>query len=128
MWRVVEDGAYRILGRKSVDIIKTGGYKVSALEIEEVLLSCPGVQECAVIGMEDAEWGERVCAVVVPQATPALTLESLREWTKQYLAPYKAPTRLVVVDQLPRNALGKVVKPELVRRLRADSPHKPRLT
>ena len=115
---VVEDGSHRILGRQSVDIIKTGGYKVSALEIEEVLLGCPGVEECAVVGVEDEKWGESVCAAVVLRAGAALTLESLRDYAKVYLAPYKAPTRLVVVDRLPRNALGKVVKPELVQSLR----------
>ena len=62
---VVEDGSYRILGRQSTDIIKTGGYKVSALEIEEVLRTHPAVRECAVVGLADAEWGERVAACVV---------------------------------------------------------------
>jgi malonyl-CoA/methylmalonyl-CoA synthetase len=107
---VVEKGNYRILGRKSTDIIKTGGYKVSALEIEEVLRSHPAIKECAVIGLEDPEWGERVGAAIILQSGEDLTLADLRTWGKTRLAPYKVPTRVVIVDELPRNPLGKVTK------------------
>jgi malonyl-CoA/methylmalonyl-CoA synthetase len=110
---VLEVGAYRILGRSSVDIIKTGGFKVSALEIEEVLREHPSIAECAVVGLEDLEWGERVCTVLVFSGKTDLTLESLRTWAKERLAPYKVPTRMLVLDQLPRNAMGKIVKPDL---------------
>lgn len=112
---VVEDGYYRILGRRSVDIIKTGGYKVSALEIEEVLRTHPGIAECAVVGVEDANWGERVCAAVEPRDGAKLTLPALQEWAREHLAPYKLPRDLRTVDSLPRNAMGKVVKPEVAR-------------
>jgi malonyl-CoA/methylmalonyl-CoA synthetase len=114
---VLDDGSYRILGRQSVDIIKTGGYKVSALEIEDVLLGNPDVQECAVVGTADPEWGERVTAAVVPRPGAELTVEALRGWAGERLAPYKVPSRVHFVDELPRNALGKVVKPELRGRL-----------
>jgi malonyl-CoA/methylmalonyl-CoA synthetase len=107
----VEDGYYRILGRSSVDIIKTGGYKVSALEVEEVLRTHPQIQECAVVGVPDAEWGERVCAAVILRGDDGLALEPFREWAKGQLAPYKVPTRLLSVVDLPRNAMGKVTKP-----------------
>ena len=107
---VVERGAYRILGRLSVDIIKTGGYKVSALEIEEVVGECPGVRECAVVGVPDEAWGERVAAAVVPASAAGPTLGTLRTWAASRLASYKLPTRLRLVDDLPRNAMGKVVK------------------
>jgi malonyl-CoA/methylmalonyl-CoA synthetase len=107
----VEDGYYRILGRSSVDIIKTGGYKVSALEVEEVLRTHPQIRECAVVGVPDAEWGERVCAAVILSGDDALALEPFREWAKGQLAPYKVPTRLLSVVDLPRNAMGKVTKP-----------------
>jgi malonyl-CoA/methylmalonyl-CoA synthetase len=107
---VVEKGNYRILGRKSTDIIKTGGYKVSALEIEEVLRTHPAIKECAVIGLEDPEWGERVGATIILQSGEDLTLADLRTWGKTRLAPYKVPTRVVIVDDLPRNPLGKVTK------------------
>jgi len=66
----------------SVDIIKTGGYKVSALEIEEVLRTHPDIQECAVVGVADPEWGERVCAALVLKPQCQLTLESVRNWAK----------------------------------------------
>jgi malonyl-CoA/methylmalonyl-CoA synthetase len=115
---VVEEGVYRILGRSSVDIIKTGGYKVSALEIEELLLTHPLVGECAVVGAEDPEWGERVCAAVVLRKDGELTVEALRQWGKERLAVYKIPSRLLVVDALPRNAMGKVTKPEVARLFR----------
>ena len=107
---VLEEGMYRILGRRSVDIIKTGGHKVSALEIEEVLRSHPDVRECAVVGVEDAEWGERVSAVAVLREGGRLTLDELRAWAGDRLARHKIPTRLTLVDELPRNAMGKVVK------------------
>jgi len=114
---VLDRGAYRILGRSSVDIIKTGGYKVSALEIESVLSSHPAIRECAVVGIEDAEWGERVAAAVVLKPGCSLTLPELRSWAKERLAPYKVPTLLHCFNALPRNVLGKVTKPELKKAL-----------
>jgi malonyl-CoA/methylmalonyl-CoA synthetase len=108
---VVENGIYRILGRSSVDIIKTGGEKVSALEIEGMLLTHPDIQECAVVGVPDPVWGEKVCAAVVLDAGKTLDIETLRTWGKERLAPYKVPKDLVVLEKLPRNAMGKLVKP-----------------
>ncbi|MEH2160265.1 MAG: acyl-CoA synthetase [Nostoc sp.] len=115
---VIENTNYRILGRMSVDIIKTGGYKVSALEIEEVLRSHPDIQECAVVGVTDIEWGERVCAALVLQGLQPLTLESFRSWAKERLAVYKVPTKILIVEELPRNAMGKVTKPTVVELFR----------
>ena len=106
-----EDGVYRILGRTSIDILKTGGHKVSALEIEDVLLQHPAVAECAVVGVADEEWGQRVAAALVLRAGAALSLDALRAWARDLLAAYKLPSRLLVVEALPRNAMGKVVKP-----------------
>ena len=110
---VVEDGVYRILGRTNIDILKTGGHKVSALEIEEVLRTHPSVRECAVVGVADPEWGERVGAALVLRAGQALELESLRTWAREKLATHKIPSRLLLLDDLPRNAMGKVTKPAL---------------
>jgi len=110
---VREDGRYRILGRASVDILKTGGYKVSALEIEHVLLGHPAIDECAVVGIPDAEWGDVVTAVVVLRPGMSLTVTALRDWARAHLASYKLPRRLVTRASLPRNALGKVTKPHL---------------
>ncbi len=108
---VVENGVYRILGRTNIDILKTGGHKVSALEIEEALRKHPAVAECAVVGVPDPEWGERVAAAVVLNDGGTLELPSLRAWAKEFLAAYKLPSRLLVLDALPRNAMGKVMKP-----------------
>ena len=119
---VIEDGYWKILGRQSVDIIKTGGYKISALEVENVLLHHSSIRECAVIGLGDAVWGERVCAIVSLTKQQELDLEDLRSWSKQRLAPYKVPTRLLVLDSLPRNAMGKVVKPLLQKLLLSGAP------
>jgi malonyl-CoA/methylmalonyl-CoA synthetase len=106
-----ENGVYRILGRTSIDILKTGGHKVSALEIEEVLLQHPAITECAVVGVADEEWGQRVAAAVVLRAGAALSLYALRTWARELLAVHKLPSRLIVLEALPRNAMGKVVKP-----------------
>jgi malonyl-CoA/methylmalonyl-CoA synthetase len=120
---VIEDGAYRILGRSSVDIIKTGGYKVSALEIEEVLRTHPAVADCAVVGLPDAEWGERVgAALVLVPGEEVPGDDALRLWLKERLAPYKVPSRLLTLAELPRNAMGKVVKPAVRECFGATNP------
>jgi malonyl-CoA/methylmalonyl-CoA synthetase len=110
---VEENGSYRLLGRTSVDIIKTGGYKVSALEIEAVLRDHPAIAECAVVGVPDDEWGERVSAAVELRPGALLPLNELQAWARDRLAPYKLPRALTPVATLPRNAMGKVVKPEV---------------
>jgi malonyl-CoA/methylmalonyl-CoA synthetase len=108
---VVEDGDYRILGRASVDILKTGGEKISALEIEDVLRSHASVLDCAVVGVPDAEWGDRVCAAIVLRPAAKLSAEELRSFARERLAPYKVPKEIMLVEDLPRNAMGKVTKP-----------------
>lgn len=110
---VLEGGSYRILGRTSVDIIKTGGYKVSALEIEETLRRHPAVAEVAVVGVPDPEWGERVSAAIELRSPLSLSLQELQRWASSLLAPYKIPQALHVCPSLPRNALGKVIKREI---------------
>jgi len=119
---VVENGVYRILGRTNIDILKTGGHKVSALEIEEALRGHPAIAECAVVGVPDPEWGERVAAAVVLNdvENDALDLPSLRTWARELLAVHKLPSRLLVLDTLPRNAMGKVMKPALVALFRTE--------
>ena len=111
---LVEDGNYRLLGRLSVDIIKTGGYKVSALEIEETLREHPAVVDCSIVGVPDPEWGERISVAVELQPEQTLSLDELQALAKSRLAPYKVPRALVAVDSLPRNALGKVVKGDVI--------------
>jgi len=119
---IVEKGRYRILGRSSVDILKTGGEKVSALEVEDVLLGHEAISEAAVVGIDDPEWGQRVVAVLV--ASDPVEAEELNEWVKGRLAPHKVPKEFHFTDSLPRNAMGKTQKPEVVRlleRAQADS-------
>jgi malonyl-CoA/methylmalonyl-CoA synthetase len=112
-------GYYRILGRASQDIIKSGAYKISALEIEEQLLAHPSISEVAVVGVPDEEWGEIVTACVVLRTGQSLTLEDVRDWCANMLSAYKHPRRLQLYDELPRNSMGKVLKPELTSALTA---------
>jgi fatty-acyl-CoA synthase len=108
-----EDGFFYVVDRKK-DMIISGGENIYCAEVENVLAAHPGVADVAVIGQKHERWGETPVAVVVP-ADPAAppTLEDLVEFTRDKLASYKKPTVLVVIDELPRNAAGKVVKHEL---------------
>ena len=110
---VIEDGYYRILGRSSVDIIKSGGYKLSALEIESVLLDHEAIREAAVIGLPEHTWGESVTAAVTLKDGASLDLAGLKQWCAGRMSAYKIPRRLKVMDDLPRNAMGKVIKTAL---------------
>jgi malonyl-CoA/methylmalonyl-CoA synthetase len=112
------DGTFRILGRTSVDILKSGGYKLSALEIEEVLREHPAIAEVAVVGMPDETWGERVVACIIPKGA-APSAEDVRAFAKERMASYKVPKDVIVMEDFPRSSVGKVIKPELVSRLRA---------
>ena len=115
---VGEGGYYRILGRRSVDIVKTGGYKVSALEVEELYRTHPAVQDLVVVGMPHDEWGELLCAAWIPSAGHAdIPAGDLRAWGKERLAPYKVPHLFRAVPELPRNAMGKVQKTRVRRML-----------
>jgi malonyl-CoA/methylmalonyl-CoA synthetase len=104
------DGFIRLLGRTSVDILKSGGYKLSALEIEDVLRGHPAVAEVAVVGVPDPVWGDRVTACVVLRSGATLDLDDLRRFATDALAPYKLPRELRVLPELPRNPMGKVQK------------------
>jgi len=114
---VIDDGYYRILGRSSIDIIKSGGYKLSALEIEGVLLTHDDIEEVAVIGVEDETWGEVVAAFVVLRQGADLQFGDLKTWCKDRMSSYKIPKSLKLVTALPRNAMGKVTKPDLKKRV-----------
>jgi fatty acid CoA ligase FadD36 len=103
------DGYHRIVGRASIDIIKTGGYKVGAGEVETALLSHPAVAEVAVIGVPDPDLGERIVAFVVGDAEPAALIDHVAA----LLSVHKRPREVRIVDTLPRNAMGKVQKQQL---------------
>lgn len=109
---LLNDGYYRILGRNSVDIIKSGGYKISALEIEEVLRKHPDVKDVGVVGLPDPEWGEKIAACLVP-SKDEVDIHVLKEWMKERLPGYKLPRTFIQQKDLPRNVLGKVTKNEL---------------
>jgi fatty acid CoA ligase FadD36 len=104
-----EAGMHRIVGRESVDLIKTGGFRVGAGEIETVLLGHPGVAEVAVVGVPDDDLGQRIVAFVVGDADP----QALIDYVAQQLSVHKRPREVRLVDSLPRNAMGKVLKKEL---------------
>lgn len=106
---IVENGYYRILGRSSIDIIKSGGFKISALEIEELLRTHPKIADCAVVGLPDEEWGEVVAAAIVPKEG-RIDTEGLKQWAKEYLPSYRVPRKFLTLASLPRNAMGKVTK------------------
>ncbi|PKK72570.1 acetyl-CoA synthetase-like protein [Rhizophagus irregularis] len=111
-----KEKVYKILGRKSVDIIKSGGYKISALEIERVLLSHPNILDISVLGVEDPEWGQRIGAIIVLKNKDVMMdLNILKEFLKDRLAKYKIPSLLKIVQDLPKNAMGKVNKKELIK-------------
>ena len=111
---------YRVLGRASADVIKSAGYKVSALEVEARVTEMPGVREVAVVGVPDDDYGEVVSAVVgrfdrdAGGAEPP-GIDEIRAWCTAALAAYKAPRRVLVVDAIPRNLMGKVNKRRLAR-------------
>lgn len=106
---IYKEGSYKILGRNSVDIIKSGGYKISALEIEDVLRAHPMVKDCGVVGIPDEEWGEIVAASLILNEGN-LDFEELKNWLKDKLPGYKTPRKFIIQDDLPRNIMGKVTK------------------
>ncbi|MFF7444603.1 MULTISPECIES: AMP-binding protein [unclassified Streptomyces] len=110
------DGYVRIVGRKATDLIKSGGYKIGAGEIENALLEHPGVREAAVTGEPDADLGERIAAWIVPadpQSPPGT--EELADHVARRLAPHKRPRVVRHLDALPRNDMGKIMKRALPR-------------
>ena len=91
--------------------IKSGGYKISALEIEEVLRQHPQVKDASVVGLPDDEWGEIIAAALV--TVDVIDESALSNWLRERLSKYKVPRKLLVVPDFPRNAMGKVVKNDL---------------
>ena len=106
------DGYLRIVGRRSTDLIKTGGYKVGAGEVEVALLEHPGVAEVAVTGEPDPDLGEKIIAWVV-RSDDGTEAKELADHVASQLAPHKRPRDVRFLDELPRNAMGKVVKKQL---------------
>jgi malonyl-CoA/methylmalonyl-CoA synthetase len=111
------EGSIRLLGRSSTDILKSGGEKISALEIEEALREHASVLDAAVVGVPDPVWGDRVVAFVVPREGAEASAAAIVAFMKTRVAPFKVPKEVRVVASLPRNAMGKVQKKELAREL-----------
>ena len=110
---VTDDGVWRIAGR-NIEIFKIGGEKVSAIDVESVLLTHPGVEEVAVVGMPHPQYEQEITAVVVEKGD-GVTLDSVRAFCSSRLAKYKMPRAVHTVAELPRNAMGKLVRPDLVK-------------
>ena len=115
--RVDDEGYYWIMGR-SKDVIISGGENVYPAELENVLADCPAIAEAAVIGIQDPKWGEAACACVVRRGP--IDERAVLELFRDRLAKFKHPRRVVFLDSLPKNAMGKVQKFELKRQV-ADS-------
>lgn len=115
-----ESGMHRIVGRTSVDIIKCGGYKVGAGEVEAAVAEVEGVTEVAVLGIPDDDLGESIVAVIVTDRPVADSI--VIEHVAATLSIHKRPRRVVIVDELPRNALGKVQKSALARTFTQEQP------
>ena len=119
-------GYVTIVGRKSVDVIKSGGFKISAREIEDTLRRHPIVKEVAVVGAPDRLWGQRIVAAVVlsfeaPPGEDGLLAE-LATFSAAHLADYKRPRQVLVLPELPRNALGKVQKHLILKAVEGAQP------
>lgn len=113
------DGQVRIVGRSSVDIIKTRGFKVGAVEIENCLQQHPDIEEVAVVGIPDADQGERVVAAVVQRQDAKVTATDLTSFSRQHLAPHKVPAQIVFLSEIPKTGPGKFKKKALIATLLA---------
>lgn len=115
------DGSFQILGRTSIDIIKTGGYKVSALFVETIMLQNKMIKDIAVVGLPDSTWGQRIGALIVIDEQLTVNVEhkklkkDLKCWAETVLPPYSIPTVINIVEEVPRNAMGKVDKKSLLK-------------
>lgn len=109
---IVEEGYISIMGRNSVDIIKSGEYKIYALEIEEVLRTHEHINDCAVVAIPDDECGILIVAAMVAEKKE-VNIDELNTWLRERTAAYKTPRRYLVVEELPRNAMGKVTKNDI---------------
>jgi acyl-CoA synthetase (AMP-forming)/AMP-acid ligase II len=117
----LDEDNYLFIVDRAKDMIITGGFNVYSAEVEQVLLAHPAVQDCAVIGLPDAKWGERVTAVVQLRPGQAVTSDDVRAFVKERLGSVKAPKQVEVWPDLPRSKVGKVLKTEVKAKLRAEA-------
>lgn len=100
-----------------MDVIKSGGHKISALDIERVLFTHTQIEDVAVFGLKDTEWGQRVFALIVlkPETRSEFDESEFKKWCKSRLPKYSVPRLVRIVDKIPKNQLGKVNKKELIQ-------------
>ena len=121
---IYDNNSFKILGRTSIDIIKTGGYKVSALEIETQFMEHPLIADVAVMGLPDVTWGQKVAAaIVLRNENNALDLNALKDWSKDKIASYAQPTVVKFVTELPKNQMGKVNKKLIISEYFSNRNH-----
>lgn len=116
-----ENGTFKILGRTSVDIIKSGGYKISALDIEKQLTEHVDIEDACVVGVPDLVWGQKIVALVVSDKLKD-KVDALKEWCTNNMTSYEIPTSFKFVAEIPRNNLGKVNKKEILKTFFTDAP------
>ena len=113
----LDDDGYLFIVDRAKDMIITGGFNVYSVEVEQALMQHPDVRDCAVVGLPDDKWGERVVAVVQPQPGRAVDAAAVVAFVKERIGSVKAPKQVEVWDDLPRSKVGKVVKPDIRARL-----------
>src|SRR5580658_6488769 len=118
----LDSGGYLFIVDRAKDMIITGGFNVYSAEVEQVLLAHPAVQDCAVIGLPDEKWGERVTAVLQLRPGHAVTADDVRSFVKDQLGSVKAPKQVEIWADLPRSKVGKVLKPEIKAQFRSGPP------
>ena len=108
---------------RAKDVIVTGGFNVYSAEVEQALLAHPAIQDCAVVGLPDGKWGERVTAVVQPHPGRTVTAAEVRAFVKDRLGSVKAPKQVEIWLDLPRSKVGKVLKTDIKASLRSEPDH-----
>jgi long-chain acyl-CoA synthetase len=111
----IDKEGYVFIVDRLKDMIITGGENVYPREVEEVLFTVPEIEECAVIGLPDKEWGEKVAAFIIPKAGKTISTDGLKAFLKTKMAPFKVPKLFVVTETLPKSAAGKILKREIKR-------------
>lgn len=114
---ILDKDGYLFIVDRLKDMVITGGENVYPREVEEILYTTPEVQECAVIGLPDCEYGEKVTAYIVLNKGHELDPAGIKQYLKQHLAGYKVPKEYIAIEELPKSAAGKILKKELKQRL-----------
>jgi long-chain acyl-CoA synthetase len=113
----IDPDGYLFIVDRLKDLIINGGENVYPREVEEVLYAWPEVEECAIIGVPDKEWGERICACIVPRAGHTLSTAELKNFLKSRLSGFKIPKDYIVQNELPKSPAGKILKREIRKQL-----------